>query len=42
MLVQTHMSRPITDDELTRLVFGTAPVSSAPLKLDCTGVPAAE
>lgn len=42
MLVQTHMSRPITDDELIRLVFGTAPVSTAPLELDCTGVPAAE
>jgi len=42
MLVQTHMSRPITDDELTRLVFGTALISIKPLKLDCAGVPAAE
>jgi hypothetical protein len=42
MLVQTHMSRPITDDELTRLMFGTALISIKPLKLDCAGVPAAE
>jgi hypothetical protein len=41
MLVQTHMSQPITDDELTRLVFGTSLTSLKPLKLDCAGVPAA-
>jgi hypothetical protein len=40
MLVQTHMSQPITDDELTRLVFGTALVSIKPLRLDCASVPA--
>jgi hypothetical protein len=37
MLVQSHMSQPISDDELTRLVFGTALISSRPLQLDCTG-----
>ena len=37
MLVQSHMSQPISDDELTRLVFGTALISARPLKLDCTG-----
>ncbi len=42
MLVQTHMSQPITDDELTRLVFGTSLVSIKPLRLDCAGVPTAE
>jgi hypothetical protein len=42
MVVQTHMSQPITDDELTRLVFGTSLVSIKPLRLDCGGVPAAE
>jgi hypothetical protein len=42
MLVQTHMSQPITDDELTRLVFGTSLVSIKPLRLDCAGVPASD
>jgi hypothetical protein len=36
MLVQSHMSQPITDDELTRQVFGTALISSDPLVLDCS------
>ena len=36
MLVQTHMSQPIADDELIRLVFGTAPSSSKPLQFDCS------
>jgi hypothetical protein len=34
-LVQTHMSAPITDDELTARVFGTALLSTKPLALDC-------
>lgn len=42
MLVQTHMSQPITDDELTRLVFGTALVSLQPWKPDCAGMPASD
>jgi hypothetical protein len=33
VLAQSHMSQPITDDELTKLVFGTTRISSAPL--DC-------
>src|SRR4029077_12173849 len=36
MLVQSHMSQPITDDELTKQVFGTALISSRPLQLDCS------
>lgn len=36
MLVQSHMSQPITDDDLTRLVFGTAPSGSRPLRFDCS------
>jgi hypothetical protein len=36
VVVQSHMSQPITDDELTRLVFGTALISSKPLALDCS------
>jgi hypothetical protein len=36
VLVQTHMSQPITDDELTQQVFGTALVSPKPLQLDCS------
>jgi hypothetical protein len=36
MLVQSHMSQPITDDELTRVVFGTALISPKPLQLDCS------
>jgi hypothetical protein len=36
MLVQSHMSQPITEDELTRQVFGTALVSSRPLAFDCS------
>jgi hypothetical protein len=42
MLVQSHVSQPISDDELTQRVFGTALVSTKPLRLDCTGVPNAE
>ncbi|HEU4730274.1 MAG TPA: hypothetical protein VFT22_20395, partial [Kofleriaceae bacterium] len=40
MLVQSHMSQPISDDELTRRVFGTALISSKPLRLDCAEAPA--
>jgi hypothetical protein len=36
LLVQSHMSQPITDDELTTRVFGTALLSSRPLQLDCS------
>lgn len=36
LLVQSHMSQAITDDELTRQVFGTALISSGPLALDCS------
>jgi hypothetical protein len=36
MLVQTHMSQPITDDKLTQQVFGTALISPKPLQLDCS------
>jgi hypothetical protein len=36
VVVQSHMSLPISDDELTRLVFGTALVSPKPLQLDCS------
>ncbi|HSR98502.1 MAG TPA: hypothetical protein VLM79_15700 [Kofleriaceae bacterium] len=36
ILVQTHMSQPITDDELTQQVFGTALLSPKPLQLDCS------
>lgn len=39
LLVQSHMSQPITDDELTRQVFGTALISPKPLELDCSGGP---
>jgi hypothetical protein len=35
-LVQSHMSQPISDDELTNLVFGTSLVSAKPLALDCS------
>jgi hypothetical protein len=35
-LVQTHMSQPITDDQLTQQVFGTARLTSKPLALDCS------
>jgi hypothetical protein len=37
MVVHSHMSQPISDDELTRLVFGTALISARPLRLDCSG-----
>jgi hypothetical protein len=40
-LVQSHMSQPISDDELARDVFGGALTSSAPLALDCIGGAAA-
>jgi hypothetical protein len=36
MLVQSHMSQPITEDELTKQVFGTALISPKPLVLDCS------
>jgi hypothetical protein len=36
MLVQTHMSQPITDEELARRVFGSALLSPKPLALDCS------
>jgi len=35
ILVQTQLSRPISDDELTRQVFGTALLSARPVRLDC-------
>jgi hypothetical protein len=39
MVVQSHMSQPITDSELARQVFGTALRSSRPLRLDCSDGP---
>ncbi|HET7501624.1 MAG TPA: hypothetical protein VFK02_11490 [Kofleriaceae bacterium] len=36
VLVQSHMSQPITEDELTRQVFGTALISMRPLSFDCS------
>jgi hypothetical protein len=36
LLVQSHMSQPISDEELTTRVFGTALLSSKPLQLDCS------
>ena len=36
MLVQTHMSQPISDDDLTQRIFGTALISPKPLQLDCS------
>jgi len=36
LLVQTHMSQPITDDDLTARVFGTALISPKPLQVDCS------
>jgi hypothetical protein len=36
VLVQSHMSQPISDDELTRQVFGTALISPKPLQIDCS------
>ena len=35
ILVQTQLSRPISDDELTQQVFGTGLLSAKPLRLDC-------
>ena len=35
VLVQSHLSQPITDDALTGLVFGTALISAAPLRFEC-------
>ena len=32
LLVQTHMSQPISDDDLTARVFGTALISPKPLR----------
>jgi hypothetical protein len=40
-LVQAHMSQPITDDELTRQIFGTALASANPLALTCVEQPRA-
>jgi hypothetical protein len=42
MVVQSHMSRPITDEELTRQVFGTALTSLKPIALDCSESPRAQ
>lgn len=36
VLVHSHISQPISDDELTRRVFGTALLSLQPLALDCS------
>jgi hypothetical protein len=36
LLVQTHMSQPINDDDLTQRVFGTSLISPKPLQLDCS------
>lgn len=36
LLVQSHMSQPISDEELTTRVFGTALLSVKPLQLDCS------
>jgi hypothetical protein len=36
VLVQSHMSQPINDDQLTEAVFGTALISPKPLVLDCS------
>ena len=36
MLVQSHMSLPISDDDLAQRVFGKALVSSKPLQLSCS------
>ncbi|HEY0477436.1 MAG TPA: hypothetical protein VGD37_07915 [Kofleriaceae bacterium] len=41
MLVQSHLSQPIGDDELAGLVFGSARLSSSPLKLVCDERPRA-
>lgn len=38
-LVQAHMSQPITDDELTRQIYGSAVTSANPLAIDCSGAP---
>jgi hypothetical protein len=39
VLVQSHVSQPISNDELTTLVFGTALLSSDPVTLDCSDRP---
>lgn len=36
VLVQSHLSQPISDDQLTSAVFGTALLSPKPLVLDCS------
>lgn len=36
VLVQAHLSQPISDEDLTAQVFGTAMVSPKPLALDCS------
>ncbi|HEX4418655.1 MAG TPA: hypothetical protein VH165_12180, partial [Kofleriaceae bacterium] len=42
VLVQSHMSQPISDEALTQQVFGTALASIKPLALDCSdGTPPA-
>ena len=38
-LVQAHMSQPITDEELTRQIYGSAVTSMNPLVLDCSDRP---
>jgi hypothetical protein len=40
-LVQAHMSQPITDEELTRQIYGSAVTSTNPLALDCSDHPPA-
>jgi hypothetical protein len=39
MLVQSHMSQPISDEALTHLVFGTAPNAARPLQFACATSP---
>ncbi|HEX7840475.1 MAG TPA: hypothetical protein VF469_23510 [Kofleriaceae bacterium] len=36
VVVQSHMSQPITERELTQKVFGSALISSRPLQFDCS------
>lgn len=36
VVVQSHMSQPITERELTEKVFGSALISSRPLQFDCS------
>jgi hypothetical protein len=36
VVVQSHMSQPITERELTQKIFGSALISSRPLQFDCS------